>query len=124
MELGTYFKSVIDQDKAPVVICDADHTIIYMNPSAIANYAKYGGAALLGSNILDCHGPASRESILRVTEGFRAGEGSDIVFTTRSSRQNKDVYMVALRDEDGNYIGYYEKHEYRDPETAEKYSGV
>ena len=29
--------------------------------------------------------------------------------------------MVALRDEDGNLIGYYEKHEYRDPETCAMY---
>ncbi len=29
--------------------------------------------------------------------------------------------MVALRDEAGNLIGYYEKHEYRNGETAETY---
>ena len=29
--------------------------------------------------------------------------------------------MVALRDEDGTLIGYYEKHEYRDRETAALY---
>ena len=27
----------------------------------------------------------------------------------------------ALRDEDGTLIGYYEKHEYRDPETLPRY---
>ena len=27
----------------------------------------------------------------------------------------------ALRDEDGTLIGYYEKHEYRDPETMPRY---
>ena len=29
--------------------------------------------------------------------------------------------MVALRDEDGTLIGYYEKHEYRDSETLPRY---
>jgi hypothetical protein len=29
--------------------------------------------------------------------------------------------MVALRDEKGALIGYYEKHEYRNRETAELY---
>ncbi len=29
--------------------------------------------------------------------------------------------MVALRDEDGTLIGYYEKHEYRDVETCMRY---
>ena len=29
--------------------------------------------------------------------------------------------MIALRDETGRLIGYYEKHEYRDRETAAFY---
>ena len=29
--------------------------------------------------------------------------------------------MVALRDEDGKLIGYYEKHEYRNRETMKFY---
>lgn len=29
--------------------------------------------------------------------------------------------MVALRDDCGNLIGYYEKHEYRNRETAKLY---
>ena len=37
MELGTYFKSVIDQDRASVVICNLEHEIIYMNPAAVAS---------------------------------------------------------------------------------------
>ena len=32
MELNAYFKSLVDQDRAAVVICDPEHTIIYMNP--------------------------------------------------------------------------------------------
>ena len=30
--------------------------------------------------------------------------------------------MVALRDENGNLIGYYEKHEYRNRETDDFYN--
>ena len=36
-------------------------------------------------------------------------------------KENKDVYMIALRDDDGTLIGYYEKHEYRDMETMSLY---
>jgi len=52
MELNAYFKSLVDQDRAAVVICDLEHTILYMNPAAIASYAKHGGAALLGKSVL------------------------------------------------------------------------
>ena len=31
MNLTPYFKSIIDQDRAAVVICSLDHKIIYMN---------------------------------------------------------------------------------------------
>ena len=33
----------------------------------------------------------------------------------------RDRYMVALRDAEGKLIGYYEKHEFRNAETMEKY---
>ena len=32
MDLFPYFKSVLDQDRAPVVLCGLDHIILYMNP--------------------------------------------------------------------------------------------
>lgn len=32
---NNFFKSVIDADDAPVVICDLEHTIVYMNPTAV-----------------------------------------------------------------------------------------
>ncbi|EKC69670.1 hypothetical protein LEA_08169, partial [human gut metagenome] len=40
---------------------------------------------------------------------------------SHNEKQNKDVYMVALRDADKKLIGYYEKHEYRNKENMEKY---
>ena len=43
-DLNAYFKSIIDQDREAVVICDLDHTILYMNPAAVVDYGKYGGA--------------------------------------------------------------------------------
>ena len=41
--LSPYFKSIVDQDRLSIVICDLEHTIIYMNPAAIEDYHKYGG---------------------------------------------------------------------------------
>ena len=35
--LSKLFQSVIDQDASAVVICDVKHTIVYMNPAAIAH---------------------------------------------------------------------------------------
>ena len=49
--LSPYFKSIVDQDRLSIVICDLEHTIIYMNPAAIKDYHKYGGAALIGKSL-------------------------------------------------------------------------
>lgn len=42
-------------------------------------------------------------------------------YTSYNEKENKDVYMVALRNEAGELIAYYEKHEYRNQETITMY---
>ena len=121
MELSKFFKSIIDQDRCAVVICNLEHEIIYMNPAAVERYAKRGGAALVGKSLMDCHNPESVEKIRKVVAWFAQNRENNIVYTYYNEKENKDVYMIALRDEDGTLIGYYEKHEYRNRETAKKY---
>lgn len=116
----SYYKSIVDQDRAAVVICDLKHEIIYMNPAAVESYAKRGGDKLIGRSLLDCHNTESVEQIKKVVEWFAEDESHNIVYTFHNEKQNKDVYMVALRD-NGSLIGYYEKHEYRNPETMKQY---
>ena len=121
MELNVFFKSVLEQDRAPIVICDLDDTIIYMNPAAANSEAKHGGYALLGKNLLECHSERSRMAIKKVVEWFRADKAHNIVHTFHNDKVDKDVYMVALRDGAGELIGYYEKHEFRGREQAPRY---
>ena len=117
---ASFYKSIVDQDRASVVICNLKHEIIYMNPAAVTSYAKRGGDKLIGRSLLDCHNPESRDKIQQVVEWFAADENHNFVYTFHNEKQNKDVYMVALRDE-GKLIGYYEKHEYRNSETMKPY---
>lgn len=121
MELAVYFKSVLEQDPAAVVLCDLGHRILYMNPAAAARYARWGGAALVGGSLMDCHTPASRAAIERVLAWFAESRTHNLVYTARNDAENKDVYMVALRDDAGELIGYYEKHAYRDRESGRLY---
>lgn len=115
-----FYKSILEQDRSAVVICNLKHEIIYMNPAAVNSYEKWGGNKLLGKCLLNCHNPESREKIQQVVDWFKADENHNIVYTFHNEKQNKDVYMVALRDE-GELIGYYEKHEYRNRETMNLY---
>lgn len=119
--LNEIYKSVLEADRAAVVICDLEHTIIYMNPVAIERYAKWGGKDLMGKSLMNCHNEKSREMIQKVVEWFKTSKDNNIVYTFFNQKENKDVYMVALRNEEGNLIGYYEKHEYRNRETMKMY---
>ena len=57
--LNKLFKSILEQDLAPIVVCDINDIIVYMNPSAIERYHK----DLTGSSIKDCHPPKANEMI-------------------------------------------------------------
>ena len=121
-DLNEVYKSVLEADKAAVVICDLDHAIIYMNPAAINRYEKWGGKNLMGQSLLNCHNDKSREMIIKVLDWFKASKDNNIVYTSYNEKENKDVYMVALRNESGELIAYYEKHEYRNRETMKMYN--
>ena len=117
MNIHSFFKSVIDSDAAPVVICDSEHTVVYMNPAAISRYR----ADITGKSIKSCHNAESGAKINRVVAWFKQSKDNNIVYTSHNDEENKDIYMVALRDDTGALIGYYEKHEYKNRETAQPY---
>lgn len=120
MELLPFFKAVMDEDRSPVVICDLKHVIVYMNPTACQRYK----ADLTGKSLLDCHNEESCRRIELVLEMFRESRDNNRVYTFRNDKENKDVYMIALRDDKGELIGYYEKHEYRNAEQGSLYHTV
>ena len=100
-----------------------ENTLHYLTGKVIklVDYGKYGGAALLGKSLLACHNPHSVEAIRKVVEWFAADASHNIVYTYHNAKHDRDVYMVALRDEDGTLIGYYEKHDSRKAETMKQY---
>ncbi len=121
VKLLPFFKAVLDADTAPIVICDLGHEIVYMNPAACERYEKWGGADLIGKSLLDCHNEESRKKIDKVLNWFILSNKNNIVHTFYNEKENKDVYMVALRSEKGGLMGYYEKHEYRTKDTSKFY---
>ena len=70
MDMMKIYKAVLDADRAAVVLCSLDHTIIYMNPAACERYAKWGGEKLLGRSLLDCHNEHSRKMIVKILDWF------------------------------------------------------
>lgn len=121
MELDRFFRSVLEQDSSPIVICDLEHTVVYVNPAAAKRYGYAGGADMVGKSLMDCHNSNSRKLIEKCLAWFAADTENNVVHESYNAKENKDVYIVALRDMERRLIGYYEKHEYRTRDIEEFY---
>lgn len=119
MHLTQFYKSVLDEDKSAIVICDLNDIIVYMNPTAADRYRSRG--VKVGDCILDCHNENSVMMIHKIVDWFKAKSSHNRIYMYHHDKDNKDVYMIALRDNQGQLIGYYEKHEHRNQEEGKSY---
>ncbi len=120
MDLNILFKAVVDAEREPVVLCNSEHTVVYMNPASISKY----GVDITGKSIMCCHNADSCQKIERVVEWFKKSRENNVVHTAHSNKTNSDLYMIALRDIDGNLLGYYEKYEPRNLEHTDPYAAM
>lgn len=97
--------SLLDSLKEPFLFVDTEHIIRYMNSAALQHYEK--GAALLGTNVLDCHNQDSNKIILEVHAAMQDGLEERLI----SEDEKQRIYMRAVRDKAGKLLGYYERYE-------------
>ena len=77
-----------------MVLCNLEHEIIYMNPAAIKDYVKWGGADLIGRSLLACHNDKSKEMIKRVVDWFAADKDHNIVPKTIIKPIQEPMHMI------------------------------
>lgn len=107
------FAVEFDHVDAPVLIAGIDHTVLYVNPAGVAFYT--GGAELVGTSLLDCHEEeASRASLAAIVAEMRDGLDERLTAETEDRR----VFMVAVRSEDGSLLGYRERYEHLTPSES------
>jgi transcriptional regulator with PAS, ATPase and Fis domain len=87
---------------AAITVCDSKGVLIEMNEKAITTFEADGGAALIGTNLLDCHPEPSRT---QVAEMLRSG--SPNVYTIQKSGIKKLIYQSHWFV-DGEYSGFVE----------------
>jgi transcriptional regulator with PAS, ATPase and Fis domain len=78
-----------------VIVCDAEGTIIYMNETAIMNYAKDGGAKLIGRNLMDCHNEESRKKLREMMATHQKN-----VYTIEKRGRKKIIYQAPWMEGD------------------------
>lgn len=114
--INKLMKSLIDQESVPVLLCDTECNVLYANPAADKEYRR----EMTGKNIKDCHNENSNAKIQKIIDWLAESAENNKYFLYHNPKSNQDVYMVALRDENGNLIGFYEKHAERTLDSGER----
>ncbi|MBR5165062.1 MAG: hypothetical protein IKW87_05850 [Ruminococcus sp.] len=123
MELNAYFKSFIETEEEPVIICDLDYRIIFINKVAASAYAKIGGYDMVGKLLDSFIDLETQSKINMVVEWFKESKDNNRVFACKV-KSSVDGYIYALRDEKGELIGFCNKRKSRIPDETEPYSVV
>jgi PAS domain S-box-containing protein len=85
-----------------ITVCDIDGRILYMNDKAAKTFEKYGGADLIGKNVLDCHpGPARA----KLQEMMRTRTPN--CYTIEKKGVKKLIYQTPWYEQ-GEYKGFLE----------------
>lgn len=95
----------LDSLKDPFVFVDNEHIIRYINRTAAETFKE--GESLIGRSVFQCHNSASSDIIREIFNKMKNGLTEEIVADNEKHR----IYMRAVRDRDGQLIGYYERYE-------------
>jgi len=85
-----------------VTVCDRDGVILEMNERSVASFAADGGAALIGTNVLDCHPEPARAKLAALL-----ASGKPNVYTIEKGGVKKLIYQAPWY-RDGAYAGFVE----------------
>ncbi len=94
-----FLNSLID----PYVFVDTDHKIRFMNSVAEERHSE----KLLGTSIFDCHNDQSNQTIREIFAEMQGGLEEKLITDDEKHR----IYMRAVRNEQGELLGYYERYE-------------
>lgn len=85
-----------------ITISDKDGIILDMNDKSASTFEKYGGKALIGESLFECHPPKAAEKlkVLLQTHAINA-------YTIEKNGVKKLIYQ-APRFENGAFVGYVE----------------
>jgi len=78
-----------------ITVCDENLVITYMNDASIKTFEEDGGKNLIGRNLLDCHGEASKEKILEISKGKTPN-----IYTIEKKGMKKLIYQAPVFEGD------------------------
>ena len=118
-ELFDFFKGIIDSEEGPIVLCNLDYRIIYENPAALSYYSSISPiTGRLLSTIMD---EEMMSKVVMSVEWFKEDRKNNKVFALHDKKNNMDMYILAIRNADGELIGFYGRREDRNPDGGKEF---
>jgi transcriptional regulator with PAS, ATPase and Fis domain len=90
------------QIKAAITVCDANGMILALNEMSAISFAKDGGTALIGKNLLDCHPEPARSKLKDLLDNPRVN-----AYTIEKNGVKKMIYQAPWYI-DGTFAGLVE----------------
>lgn len=99
-------KAIIDAYPYEVVFVDRAHIVQWMNKTAAK---RYTGRVTIGASLFNCHNERAKVKIEEFLRRADAGEGE--MFQVLNGKTGEREFFVPVRNEEGEVIGYFERHE-------------
>jgi transcriptional regulator with PAS, ATPase and Fis domain len=94
--------SWVDEINMAVTVTDAEGRIVAMNQRAVRTFAEDGGAALVGTNVLDCHPEPARTRLAQMIHTQSANH-----YTISKDGKRKAIHQLPWY-RDGVFAGFVE----------------
>ncbi len=92
----------IGEFPAAITVCDPEGILLGMNEKACDTFAKDGGSALIGTNVLDCHPEPARTKLAALL-----ASGVPNIYSIEKAGSRKLIYQSPWY-KDGRYSGFIE----------------
>jgi transcriptional regulator with PAS, ATPase and Fis domain len=92
----------VQEFPSAITVCDRQGIILEMNDRACLAFKEDGGAALIGSNVLDCHPQPAREKLVKLLES-----GQRNIYTIEKKGKKKMICQSPWYVQ-GEYAGFLE----------------
>ena len=119
MDMTEFFKGIVDSEEGPIVICNLDYRIIYTNPAANSYYERV--APLTGRLLSSLMDEEMMSKVVMSVEWFKEDRKNNRVFALHDKTNNMDMYILSIRKENCELIGFYGRREDRNPEDGKEF---
>ncbi|WP_303789470.1 hypothetical protein [Ruminococcus flavefaciens] len=119
IDLTDFFKGIVDSEEGPIVICNLDYRIVYVNPKADVYYEPV--KPLAGRLLATLMDEEMMSKVVMSVEWFKEDVKNNKVFALHDKVNNMDMYILSIRNSKKELIGFYGRREDRTPEQGKEF---